>query len=469
MAVLQPLYISQARYTPGIDRKLLAGIFDTTSAGALMTGVLPPTDHFRASSSGVTVSVSAGFCVIPDSPSQNTDSPGVYFCSIDATAEVATAATSGIALSTPGTYKIYAEVNEATKSVIKAEISATNVAKITTATAHGYTVGQTVLINGVNNDYNGSYVITAVTTSSPHTFSFTKTGVVGTPATVDPATGTSSVPFAIKYAASYPTGTAEFIPIATAVSNGSSITLTDERTFVSSRSGIQLYRSTTANGTATTREAGSGRLAYDLDTNKLYAYVNSAWKLLVDGTTGHHDATSVSDGSDSALHHTLGTGTFQAAKGDHGHTAFTSAYGAITNSSYVDATVPANTTVLDEAWSGKSAAGTTFTTSASGRVIANMSALIYTYNTDKTSILSVRVGTGSTINGGTAVLSQSSGGKNSIRMEGGSTANIAVRTGVSFALSLSPNTVYNACFYYYNNDTIAVPINDAYIEFIPIP
>jgi hypothetical protein len=322
MAVLQPLYISQARYTPGIDRKLLAGIFDTTSAGALMTGVLPPTDHFRASSSGVTVSVTPGFCVIPDSPSQNTDSPGVYFCTIDATNEPATAATAGVALATAGVYKIYAEVNETTKSITTAEISATNTAKITTATAHGYSVGQTVLINGVNDNYNGSYVITAVTTSAPFTFSFTKTGTIGSPATVSPASATSSVPFAIKYAAAYPTGTANFIPIATATTAGSNITLTDERTFVSSRSGIQLYRSTTANGTITTREAGSGRLAYDLDTNKLYAYVNSAWKLLVDGTTGHHDTANT--GAAGSIHHLIGTGAYDASAGNHSHDGGTS-------------------------------------------------------------------------------------------------------------------------------------------------
>jgi len=351
MAVLQPLYISQARYTPGIDRKLLAGIFDTTSAGALMTGVLPPVAHFKATASGLTVSVSPGFCVIPDSPSQNTDSPGVYFCSVDASAEPATAATTGIALSTIGTYKIYAEVNEATKIITTAEISATNTAKITTSTAHGYSVGQTVLINGVNDNYNGSYVITAVTTSAPYTFSFTKTGTIGSPATVSPSgsTATSSVPFAIKYATAYPTGTANFIPIATAVSNGSSITLTDERTFVSSRSGIQLYRSTSANGTQTTPEVGSGRLAYDLDTNRLYAYVNSAWKLLVDGTSGHHDTANT--GAAGSIHHLIGTGAYDSAAGNHTHDGTNSALlnnyayrlddAAVTNPSDIDLTITA--------------------------------------------------------------------------------------------------------------------------------
>lgn len=321
MAVLQPLYISQGRYTPGVDRKILAGIFDTTSVGELMHGVLPPTDHFKASASGTTVSVSAGFCIIPDSPSQSSDSPGAYFCSIDAASEQATAATTGIALSTPGTYKIYAEVSEVTKNITKAEFSATNVATIRTSTAHGYAVGQTVLINAINDTYNGSYVITAVTTSSPYTFSFSKVGTtgVGTVGDGSATIGTSSVPFAIKYNTIYPQGTANYTPIATAVSTGSAITLTDERYFVSGRSGIQLYRSTTANGSQTTAAQGAGRMSYDLDTDKLYAFVNGAPKLLIDGTTGHHD--SASTGTAGSIHHLIGTGAYDAAAGNHTHTS----------------------------------------------------------------------------------------------------------------------------------------------------
>jgi hypothetical protein len=61
-----------------------------------------------------------------------------------------------------------------TKTVTRAEV-ATNVAKLTFAEAHGFTVGATVVVSGLPAPFaalNGTRVITAVTTSSPFTLSF---------------------------------------------------------------------------------------------------------------------------------------------------------------------------------------------------------------------------------------------------------------------------------------------------------
>ena len=73
MTVLQPHYITAGRYTPRVDRKIFSALFAATSDGKTITGVLPPDDHFKVTGSGLTVSVSPGFAVIADSPSQSTD------------------------------------------------------------------------------------------------------------------------------------------------------------------------------------------------------------------------------------------------------------------------------------------------------------------------------------------------------------------------------------------------------------
>jgi hypothetical protein len=568
MSVLQPLYYPGGRYTAGTDRKLLASLIASESDGTRVTGVIPSYEGTKsmkvtANSSNMTITIQPGLCVIPDLATQSADSPGLYLAGVDTSVETVDMETNSTG--SLRTDSLYAVVDD-TPYTIVTKVLTSNKATITTATAHGFKAGQTVVITGVDNVFDGTYVILGGA-DVPTTYAFTyarthanvtstnvratvygpavvgtstvtgltitnkaltsniatlTTGttahgfdagtivtirgvdsvfdgtyqVIGTPGTytfdyskiaddVASTAITSSyssiaiarVPFAIKVEkASGTTLTGKTkIKLAEVDVPGSSATaipaanVRDFRYFVSVNGGIHYYDGTSS---ATAPAAKPGRLRYDTSANKLELYdgTDATWRVLYSTTNNSH-ADFDKDASTTAIHHTLGTGANQAAAGDHSHTsvAATGAYGTITNSAYIDATIPANTTTLDQAWSGKSAAGGTFTTSTSGRVLINMSALMYTYNTDKVSIISVRIGTGGTIDGGTQALAQSTSGKNSIRMEGGSTANIAVRTGISFVLGLTANTLYNACFYYYNSDTVPVPLNDAYIEFIPIP
>ena len=76
----------------------------------------------------------------------------------------------------------------------------TNVATLTTSTAHGLAVGMTIVITGVDATFNGSYRITAVPTTTTFTYTTGTSGTV-TSTAVDPAgTGvTSSVVHFVDY------------------------------------------------------------------------------------------------------------------------------------------------------------------------------------------------------------------------------------------------------------------------------
>lgn len=80
-----------------------------------------------------------------------------------------------------------------------------NVATLTTTVAHGFTVGQTVTVAGVDAVFNGSYVITAVPTTT--TFSYAKTNADIVSAA---ATGTATVATGIFKWADNPNGSDEF-------------------------------------------------------------------------------------------------------------------------------------------------------------------------------------------------------------------------------------------------------------------
>jgi len=306
MTVLQPHYITVGRYTPRVDRKIFSALFAATSDGNTITGVLPPYNHFQVSYSGLTVSVSPGFALIADSPSQNTDSPGVYLCTIDANPETLT-------LGGDATYQIYAEVAEAQFAITAAAISS-NVATITTGTInHNFVVGQTVLVTGVDSTFDGSYVITGTgIVSSQYTFSYSK---IASNVSLG-AGGYASVPFAIKSTTSGTAPSGSNITLAEVVVSGGVVSsLTDKRTFATARGGVQVYKST-----LNSPETGDGRIAYDLDTGNL-KYWNkntSDWTILSYGSTGHHDSVASSTSVD-ALHHKIGTGAYDAAAGNHTH------------------------------------------------------------------------------------------------------------------------------------------------------
>jgi hypothetical protein len=66
----------------------------------------------------------------------------------------------------------YRWFGESTNTVSSKALTS-NIATLTTGTAHGFEVGQTVVVTGVDSDFNGTHVITA--TPTPTTFRFAKT------------------------------------------------------------------------------------------------------------------------------------------------------------------------------------------------------------------------------------------------------------------------------------------------------
>jgi N4-gp56 family major capsid protein len=79
------------------------------------------------------------------------------------------------------------QATSATRSVTNKALTS-NVATLTTSAAHGFEVGESVTVAGVDATFNGSYTITAVTST---TFSFAKTASNVASAAVSPA-GTAS-------------------------------------------------------------------------------------------------------------------------------------------------------------------------------------------------------------------------------------------------------------------------------------
>jgi hypothetical protein len=123
---------------------------------------------------GQTVQVSSGLCAIQDASTQNAASPGTYLCSIDTNSEQ-------VALDTNATGSVrydlvYAEVDETAQIVTQKELTS-NVATISTFANHGFLVNQTVVISGVDNTFDGSYVIDSVPSQSSFTYTRTASNV----------------------------------------------------------------------------------------------------------------------------------------------------------------------------------------------------------------------------------------------------------------------------------------------------
>jgi hypothetical protein len=177
MAVFEPLYYAAGKYSADTDRRFAAALFDTgQSTGLPVSGVIPSyfsTYSLKASTnnSNRVVTIQPGMCVIADVVSPTATDPGVYIAGLSSaeTVELAENAT-GSAI----TDIIYAVVDETGYVVTNKELTS-NVATLTTSTDHGFKVGQTAVISGVDSIFDGTYAITAVTTSSPYTFSYAKT------------------------------------------------------------------------------------------------------------------------------------------------------------------------------------------------------------------------------------------------------------------------------------------------------
>ena len=174
MSVFQPLYFSGGRYTAGTDRKFLAAVFGADSSGDRVVGVIPSnigTDSLRVSlSSGLTVNIATGMCLIADQSAQDNESPGLYLAGVDTTTESITLADAD---ATDTKYDvIYAQVNE-TPYFITSKALVSNVVELTTSSAHGFLANQTVVVSGVDDIFDGTYIITTVPTSTK--FRYAKT------------------------------------------------------------------------------------------------------------------------------------------------------------------------------------------------------------------------------------------------------------------------------------------------------
>ena len=176
MAVFQPLYHAGGIYSADTDRRVASAIFDTNSDGKSVSGVIPSffgTNAMKASTDGSSrvITIKPGMCVIPDQDTQTVGDSGVYIAGIssDETVSLAANATGSAVIDT-----IYAVVDESAFT-ITSKAHSSNVATLTTDVAHNFSVGETVVVTGVDTIFDGTHIITAITSTSPYTFSFSKT------------------------------------------------------------------------------------------------------------------------------------------------------------------------------------------------------------------------------------------------------------------------------------------------------
>ena len=178
MGLLQPLYYPGGRYTPGADRKLLASLIGSESDGTRSEGVIGSrteslTGAMRVvAGTGLQVKIQPGLCVIADVGTQVAASPGMYLAGIDATEYLLTISGPG-----SGTRNdlIYASFDD-NPVVITNKARSGSTCTITTSAVHGFVTGQTVVVSGVDEIFDGVFPIT----STPTTTSFTYTKGSGT-------------------------------------------------------------------------------------------------------------------------------------------------------------------------------------------------------------------------------------------------------------------------------------------------
>lgn len=83
-----------------------------------------------------------------------------------------------------------------TSATVTNKALASNVATLTTAAAHGFVVGDTVVVSGVDSTFNGTHVVTVVGSATTFSYALTAANVTSTA-----ATGTASRGLTVGYAA----------------------------------------------------------------------------------------------------------------------------------------------------------------------------------------------------------------------------------------------------------------------------
>ena len=417
MAVFQPLYYAGGKYSADTDRRFAAALFDTgQSTGLPVSGVIP--SYFSVNSLKVStnnsdrvVTVQPGMCVITDVVSPSAADPGLYIAGLSSAETVTLAVNAG---GSAVTDTIYAVVDE-TGYVVTNKALTSNTATLTTSTDHGFSVGETVVVTGVDSIFDGTYSISAVQRSGPYTFSYTKTNdpitstavtataqgfdgsfwnsinivgksittkiativtdgttpfgtgdvvtisgvdgtfdgtftVINSPTTTtftyaiprvvndvssvgSPTAVTTSslararVPFAIKAERAGGTTLAtktklEIGRVSVPGSSAAAIPVgntTDTRKYTNLLGGIAYYNSNSVQSEFYPT-GSAGRLRYDVYTDNLQVYDSSesSWKSIYNTASNNHDS-QLADASTTALHHTIGTSSTQAAAGNHGH------------------------------------------------------------------------------------------------------------------------------------------------------
>ena len=177
------MYYSAGKYSAGTVRKHMSYLFKSASDGTRLEGVVPAFDGTYSMkivpSSGRNLLAKTGLCVIADKVTQNlasqdSDQPGVYIAGVDDTDHAIV-----IAANSTGSTRydlVYAEVSE-TSYVITNKALTSNVATITTSSAHGFAVNQTVVISGVDETFDGDYLIASVPSSTTFTYAKTASNV----------------------------------------------------------------------------------------------------------------------------------------------------------------------------------------------------------------------------------------------------------------------------------------------------
>lgn len=173
------MYIYSGKYSAGTVRKFLSAPVQSDSDGLRIEGVVPSYSNTYSMqvvpSSGRNLLVKTGLCIIADKQtqslsSQDVDQPGMYIAGVVDTDHAVTIASNG------GSTRydlVYAEVTENYFTVTNKSLTS-NVATLTTSSTHGFLEGQTVIVTGVDETFDGQHVITAVNAGA-NTFSYAKT------------------------------------------------------------------------------------------------------------------------------------------------------------------------------------------------------------------------------------------------------------------------------------------------------
>lgn len=177
MATFQPLYFSGGRYSSATERKFIASLIasDSLTTGVRVAGVIPAginNNALKVTAAGAnTLSIAPGMCMIADNIVPSLSS-GLFLAGIDGSAQTVSFSTNNG--SNVRSDSVYAVVDDTGYIITKKELTS-NTATLTTSAAHGFAVGETVSVSGVDEVFDGSHVITAITTTPTHTFSFEKT------------------------------------------------------------------------------------------------------------------------------------------------------------------------------------------------------------------------------------------------------------------------------------------------------